>query len=135
MAELTELELNLLEVILEVLELLVGDGVVNVLSRHFGGYVLRLNKMRGKKECLMQKEDLLRRGSSLPLYKVELASYRYPNDVNWVKARKFSLVDGGTEYVEGRQQTNKSMQAELVYVREKIDVDSVNRSLLHGNFA
>lgn len=85
----------------------------------------------------MQEGDLLRRGSSLPLYKVELASYRYPNDVNWVKARKFSLVDGGTEYVEGRQQTNKSMQAELVYVqvREKIDVDSVNRSLQHGNFA
>lgn len=73
--KLTELELNLLEVILEILELLVGDGVVNVLSRHFGGYVLRLNKMgEREKECLMQKGDLLRRGSSLPLYKVELAT-------------------------------------------------------------
>lgn len=91
--------------------------------------------MREKEECLMQKEDLLRRGSSLPLYKVELASYRCPDDVNWVKARKFSLVDGGTEYVEGRQQTSKSMQAELVCKRKKIDVDSVNRSLEHGNFA
>jgi hypothetical protein len=67
----------------------------------------------------MQEGDLLRRGSSLPLYKVELASYRYPDDVDWIKARKFSLVNGGTEYVEGRKQTNKSMQAELVYVRER----------------
>lgn len=72
--ELTELELNLLEIILEILELLVRDGVVNVLSRHFGDVLLRLNKIKEKrKECSMQKGDLLRRGSSLPLYKVELA--------------------------------------------------------------
>lgn len=43
----------------------------------------------------------------------------YPDDVDWAKARKFSLVHGGTKYVEGRKQSNKSMQAELVYVREK----------------
>lgn len=75
-AELTELELNLLEIILEILELLVGDGVVNVLGRHLDDYAWRLKCEVGEKreECVMQKGDLLRRGSLLPLYTVELAT-------------------------------------------------------------
>lgn len=58
-----------------------------------------------------------------------------PDDVNWIKARKFSLVHGGTEYVEGRKQINKSMQAELVYVREKPMSTQAEEELADGNFA
>lgn len=54
--KLTELELNLLKVILEILKLLVGDGIVDVLSRHFGGYVLRLNKMGERKKRMLDAE-------------------------------------------------------------------------------
>lgn len=71
--ELTELELNLLEIILDILELLVGDGVVNVFGRHFDDCVRRL-KCKMREIRMLDAEGRIEEGELLPLYKVEPAT-------------------------------------------------------------